>query len=174
VCRKNLVGFKFGRLRVISYARTSKNKAYWNCICDCGSTVVSSGESLKQGNTQSCGCMFREKIKDRYGDKNPAWNSSLTDSDRIKRHALHRVKVWRKKIFEKDDYTCQLTGQRGGKICAHHISSWNRSKSLRFLKRNGVTISKEMHILFHQIYGRGDNTPKQFKDFRRYIHESLN
>lgn len=58
--RKDLKGQHFGRLTVLSavpkghYGRTE-----WKCRCTCGATVVVNVTSLRTGNTQSCGCLYR-------------------------------------------------------------------------------------------------------------------
>lgn len=58
----DLTGKRFGRLLVISYAgNNARGKALWNCICDCGQKYVALGESLRRGDTQSCGCYHRER-----------------------------------------------------------------------------------------------------------------
>lgn len=50
---------KFGKLTAIK-AVGRKNKLQrgqlWECICDCGNHVTTSGTSLRIGTTQSCGC----------------------------------------------------------------------------------------------------------------------
>lgn len=58
---KSLVGKRFGRLIVLS---DFFNKGYHmcNCKCDCGNTVSVNSQNLKTGFTQSCGCLFRERI----------------------------------------------------------------------------------------------------------------
>jgi hypothetical protein len=59
----NLTGKKFGRLTVIKMAsnRESTGKIRWICKCDCGKTNhVTSGESLRNKNTKSCGCLKHE------------------------------------------------------------------------------------------------------------------
>ncbi len=66
---KNLTGIRYGRLIVVSYhgPRTpeSKNKDHqWNCKCDCGSQIIVSGKRLKSGETQSCGCYHRHRIRE--------------------------------------------------------------------------------------------------------------
>ena len=57
---KNLIGKKFGRLKVIS--DFSKNwEHYCVCVCDCGKEKVVNYRALKSGNTKSCGCYLKEK-----------------------------------------------------------------------------------------------------------------
>lgn len=60
---ENLVGQKFGKLTVMSLDSIRPRK--WLCKCDCGGqTIVESG-NLKNGHTQSCGCISslgQEKI----------------------------------------------------------------------------------------------------------------
>lgn len=54
---------KFNRLLVISRAEsTDKGLSRWNCICDCGNSIVVKGTLLSNGSTKSCGCLSRERI----------------------------------------------------------------------------------------------------------------
>jgi len=63
---KNLTEKKFGRLIVIKPIKKNKGGLYiWLCKCDCGNTVEIVGTNLSSGNTQSCGCLQREIIRDR-------------------------------------------------------------------------------------------------------------
>lgn len=55
-----MLGKRYGRLVVQSHAGVKKQKHYWNCLCDCGSTHVTNTNSLTQGHTQSCGCLQAE------------------------------------------------------------------------------------------------------------------
>lgn len=57
---KDLTGKRFGRLTVESYAYTENKRAYWNCVCDCGSRNVYRGNYLLIGDTKSCGCLKKE------------------------------------------------------------------------------------------------------------------
>lgn len=64
--RENLVGMRFGRLKVISFSRTGKRrKSRWLCRCECGNEIEVEGYSLKSGNTKSCGCLRNEKTRKR-------------------------------------------------------------------------------------------------------------
>ena len=66
----DLTGQKFNRLTVISRAEnTSEGRAQWNCVCECGEKTVVSGKSLRNGNTKSCGCLSKDKARDRLIEK---------------------------------------------------------------------------------------------------------
>lgn len=60
---KDVRGQIFGRLLVIDYSHTAKDKGknvYWVCECICGNkTTVHSG-ALRTGSTKSCGCLATE------------------------------------------------------------------------------------------------------------------
>ena len=59
----DLTGERFGRLTVIEFDRLQNHKTYWKCACDCGLTVVATGNNLRSGNTKSCGCLHKEKVR---------------------------------------------------------------------------------------------------------------
>lgn len=62
--RLDISGCRFGRLLVLSYSHTDKErKAHWLCQCDCGAQHTTGGKSLRNGSTQSCGCLQVEKSK---------------------------------------------------------------------------------------------------------------
>lgn len=45
----------------------SEESTYWRCDCDCGNSFITTAKRLKQGNTQSCGCLVSKgenKIKE--------------------------------------------------------------------------------------------------------------
>jgi len=53
---KDLIGQKFGQLKVISYSHVRKGRgAFWNCLCDCGEKKIIQGSCLKRGRTRTCG-----------------------------------------------------------------------------------------------------------------------
>lgn len=64
----SLIGQRFNRLKVLSYAgRSSQNKIQYLCKCDCGNEIIVIGAHLKSGNTKSCGCLKKEKIRENHG-----------------------------------------------------------------------------------------------------------
>ena len=55
----DLIGQRFGKLVVIARAKNETNYggAFWECQCDCGNIIITSGKRLRSGHTQSCGCL---------------------------------------------------------------------------------------------------------------------
>jgi len=81
---QDLTGKRFGRLLVISrnyekqkelYGKTNKQKAFWNCICDCGNRKVVESSSLnnKTNPTLSCGCYKIEVSHKQKNTQNITW-----------------------------------------------------------------------------------------------------
>ena len=63
---KNMIGERFERLMVISRAGSSaQGKALWLCRCDCGNLTTVQGSNLRNGHTQSCGCLQSETTRKR-------------------------------------------------------------------------------------------------------------
>ena len=59
---KNLIGQKFGRLLVVEYAGASRNgRTLWKCKCECGQAATIRSDRLPNGNTESCGCLQRDR-----------------------------------------------------------------------------------------------------------------
>ena len=57
----DLTGLKFNRLTVVSKNSfvDKKRHSHWDCLCDCGNTLIVRRDSLTTKNTQSCGCLAR-------------------------------------------------------------------------------------------------------------------
>jgi len=52
---------------------------------------------------------------------------------------------WRKQVFERDNYTCQLCGERGLELHPHHILQKCDYPDLIFEVCNGITLCKDCH-----------------------------
>ena len=90
-------------------------------------------------------------------------NDLTEDRKRIRRHkkAIERygeAKVirnsgdyseWRTAVFERDDYTCQICGQHGGKLNAHHIERFADNPDKRLDIDNGITLCEKCHKKVH-------------------------
>ena len=58
---KDLSGQRFGKLVVLQRVENYQSKNYttiqWLCKCDCGNEILIMGNNLRNGRTQSCGCI---------------------------------------------------------------------------------------------------------------------
>jgi len=58
----DMTGKRYGKLTVLYRdGSDSRGTAKWRCKCDCGNECVVLGKNLRNGNTQSCGCLQRER-----------------------------------------------------------------------------------------------------------------
>ena len=60
--------------------------------------------------------------KTKRKERNPMWRGGITLIRKQIYNSLE-YKIWRKKIFEKDRYTCHECYKIGGRLCSHHIKS---------------------------------------------------
>lgn len=83
------------------------------------------------------------------------WQGGITDDyHRERRKQYVEERIWREKVFRRDDFTCQECGQRGGKLSAHHIQGWKEHPSLRYELSNGVTLCVECHKQTNNYAGK--------------------
>ena len=57
---------------------------------------------------------------------------------------------WRKAVYERDGYTCQICGKRGGNLNAHHIKHFAQYPELRMDITNGITLCYDCHRAVHR------------------------
>ena len=84
-------------------------------------------------------------------------------------------KLWAKKVFERDNYTCQCCGKRSKKnnpvnLNAHHLKNFAQNIELRLDVSNGITLCECCHLpqfkgSFHNLYGCTDNTVEQLNEY---------
>lgn len=64
----DITGQRFGRLIAIRRVGSRRypgggTLSMWECKCDCGNTITIPLCALKTGNTQSCGCLHKENVR---------------------------------------------------------------------------------------------------------------
>lgn len=101
-------------------------------------------------------------------EQSPVWKGGVKYS-RVER-ATYEYNTWRKRIFERDEYTCVKCGARSGsgsriELNAHHILNWRDNEDCRYDIDNGVTLCESCHQEFHSIYGKRNNSLQQIKEF---------
>lgn len=60
--RIEMIGKKFGRLTPIEVIGVKRIHLIYRCVCECGNEVEALGNSLRTGNTKSCGCIRRPNL----------------------------------------------------------------------------------------------------------------
>lgn len=68
--RVDLTGHKYGLLEVLREAQGDGRTKWW-CRCKCGRELMTRGNSLRSGNTRSCGCVGGKGVpaEDRFWKK---------------------------------------------------------------------------------------------------------
>lgn len=69
-----------------------------------------------------------------------------------------------KQVRRRDGLCCFACGARGRRLEVHHIEPWALRKDLRFTEANLVTLCKECHDQFHELYGK-DAGLDEFEDY---------
>lgn len=174
----DISGFVFGRLTVVRPTDEYKGvRRLWECVCSCGKTCRVIKTSLKQGHTQSCGCLFRDSARSRCGPNHARWkNDKTTKAEKHRIRNSQQYINWRLSVFLRDNYFCQVCSIRGGKLHCHHLDSFSSAPLKRFDVDNGVTLCENCHGEFHRRYGQGGNTKEQFMEFvieKRYVQTNL-
>lgn len=170
-------GRRYGKLLVLCrYSENKNNRTTYIVVCDCGTFKLVSREALDNGHTNSCGCYRREDSRAKMlimrptqvGSNNPAWNPELTDEDRIIGRNSTESKQWHKDIKVRDNFTCQLCGNRTSPLNSHHLDSYRAHPLRRVDPTNGETLCTKCHKEFHKKYGHRVTYEWQFHE--QYFH----
>lgn len=98
------------------------------------------------------------------GANSGSWKGGITPEN-VKIRTSLEMNLWRKANMERDNFTCQICGIRGGELVVHHINNFAEFPELRTSIENGTTFCKQCHSDFHKEYGRRNNTKEQINDF---------
>lgn len=81
----------------------------------------------------------------RAGANTWSWKGGVTNKNEAIRKSME-YKIWRKSVFERDDFTCQICKVRGVELQADHIKPFAYYPELRFDINNGRTLCKPCHM----------------------------
>ncbi len=121
------------------------------------------GISLSKEHSNNISKALRARYKKTPHHLTPIDKEYSSDKNHHDRNSIENVD-WRKRIFERDEYTCQRCNKIGHNLNAHHIESFAHNKSIRFEDDNGITLCKECHKEFHSLFGYKSDT-KQLNEF---------
>lgn len=57
-------------------------------------------------------------------------------------------------------------------LVAHHFFNASNGEKFACNTKNGIVLEKNLHVLFHNMYGYRDNTLQQFQDFLYLLVQS--
>ncbi|HUW90045.1 MAG TPA: HNH endonuclease [Candidatus Nanopelagicaceae bacterium] len=118
----------------------------------------------------NCHCAINQdtqKIETWIGGKIPYWERSQKQQRKSKKY-----QDWRNDIFIRDKYTCQICGQIGEELNAHHIKKYSIYKKLRFKEDNGVTLCIKCHRKKHTNKNANENMTSRILH-RDDVNESI-
>ena len=98
------------------------------------------------------------------GEDHWNWKGGVTKQSEKERKSVE-YKEWRKRCFERDEFTCQCCGTHGGDLRAHHLNNFAEHDDLKYDISNGLTMCKKCHREFHVKYGFTNNTKGQMEEF---------
>lgn len=171
----------------------------------CGNNFTKPILIEEDGRNKFCSreCYRQYKIINKVftGERNPNWKNGITDLCNM---ARFWIKDWAREALIKSKFKCQISDD-SGYLEVHHVNSFNKifneiaskigiiNKKLSdipkeempkivkfFVEEHNkiaipVVLTKEIHRLFHSQYGRLDNTPEQFEEFKiRYYNGEFN
>ncbi len=144
------------------------------CACGCGGTLLNMSKEGREKkfihghNKPNTGNKHSQETKDKIskkkkgrplteehkrkvrenngqrGEKNINWKGGITSTNEKIRKSLE-YKLWAKAVKERDNYTCQICGQRGGYLESDHIKPFCEFVELRFDLDNGRTLCADCH-----------------------------
>ena len=124
--------------------------------------------SFKTNNANCPECWRLSRI----GENSPNWNHELTKENRKNYHDRSYTPgyfLWRKAVYDRDDYTCQFCNIRSKGLEAHHIDAWATHKSERLNVDNGVTLCETCHTACHAYHILSGYRSANYKSFYQWM-----
>jgi hypothetical protein len=138
-------------------------------------------------------CGIEKAIKKNKGDNHRNWNGGQTTLEKYLRKQTDR---WKRRLLKEYGYRCVITGERRFDLDTHHLKPFHQICEEIFKELNlptyetigeytkeelesisakirekhndaiGVPIKKEMHQLFHEMYGKKNTRPENLLEFK--------
>ena len=137
-------------------ARYNGTNNYRCCSWDCRNISMRGRKPWNYG-LKGIHCNPRTEFKkgeERISGKNShLWKGGITPQRKKVRNS-DEWKEWRKKVYERDDYTCQGCDSRGVKLHPHHLIARSKNPEFIFEAWNGQTLCEYCHFDLHNQLGR--------------------
>ena len=120
------------RIAIIEKVCVACGKVYWR-----PSDLSDKAWLNRRWCSKSCALKGNERTRGKLlGAENAAWKGGITSINASIRSS-YEMDHWRLSVFERDNFTCQSCGLKGGKLHAHHILAFSKFPEHRFDIKNG-------------------------------------
>jgi len=135
---KGIKGFQKGHKDLVS--KNARKKA--------GTKISKTHKRIGVGKWMKGRKKYPNAYKFPCGKNHPNWKGGkmkdYPELDRLRKSKEY--KIWRKAVFERDNYTCVFCGDdKGGNLQADHIKPFALFPELRFAIDNGRTLCRDCH-----------------------------
>ena len=144
---------------------------FFNCKI-CNKSFYRHRALIEKGIIQYCsnkcwGKYLKEVFKDKT--KTLGWKGGITPEN-LRLRSSEEYIIWRNRVFERDNYTCQKCGDsNGGNLEAHHKLPFAYFPESRFDVNNGQTLCKKCHKLTETYFRYfGKEFPKNLES--KYLY----
>lgn len=80
----------------------------------------------------------------RRKEQHSMWKGGITGWQKLERESV-AGRAWKRAVLERDDFTCQACGIRGGNLQADHVMPFSLFPELRLDLLNGRTLCVKCH-----------------------------
>ncbi len=140
-CKKTFINRdkNHGVGRFCSYPCATEARRRKRACVQCG--------QMHQKRTKTCGpiCDGLQRSTKQKGDKSHRWEGGKTSEAMLIRTSAAYAE-WRSAVFARDNYICQICGDRGGKLHADHILPFSTHPDKRLDVDNGRTLCQQCHF----------------------------
>lgn len=139
----DLTGQKFGRWTVLYQTIPSPKKgvAFWHCVCECGNEKDVRSVSLRNGDSTSCGCRWKEWTKKSKNRKDSIIGQKfyfLTVLDRTNKNASNGEIIWKCQCDCGNIHYASTSNLKNGSVksCGCLISQGEQLLTKIFIENN--------------------------------------